>query len=192
MSNAFLASVKELEKESRRVGRTKKDRPPRDQKRVNHLVRLSKYGLTEKQFAAMRETCRGLCAICAMDCGDKLVVDHCHKTGKVRGLLCGRCNAGLGMFMDSAKLLMHARAYLNQSGTSIEQVAQRDAEVRQNYKQRLEAISLAETRRGMMNRAFRDANPKKIPMSGTPPKEEDNGEYRIVYDVEDAEKVCWR
>jgi len=90
------------------------------------------------------------------------------------------------MFMDSAKLLMHARAYLNQSGTSIEQVAQRDAEVRNNYRQRLEAISLAETRRGMMNRAFRDANPKKVTVVGVQPKEKDNGEYRIVYDVEDV------
>lgn len=47
-------------------------------------------------------------------CGDEtnLVVDHCHETNKIRGLLCNRCNKGLGLFRDDPDLLEFARIYL--------------------------------------------------------------------------------
>ena len=50
------------------------------------------------------------CVICGSD--EKLVVDHCHTTGQVRGMLCGHCNRGLGHFRDDPTLLEFARIYL--------------------------------------------------------------------------------
>lgn len=45
----------------------------------------------------------------------KLSIDHCHKTGKVRGLLCNRCNKGLGQFEDNLELLEKSLAYLKEN-----------------------------------------------------------------------------
>jgi hypothetical protein len=50
------------------------------------------------------------CIICGSD--EKLVVDHCHKTGEVRGMLCNHCNRGLGHFRDDPMLLEFAQVYL--------------------------------------------------------------------------------
>jgi hypothetical protein len=57
----------------------------------------------------------GVCAICKKVCstGKSLAIDHNHKTGEVRGLLCGKCNRGLGLFCDSKDLLLVAYNYLN-------------------------------------------------------------------------------
>lgn len=61
----------------------------------------------------------GLCAICHKAETDthqgrrkSLSLDHCHDTGAIRGLLCGRCNRGLGMFLDSPEFLQAAAHYL--------------------------------------------------------------------------------
>lgn len=62
----------------------------------------------------------GLCAICGgegftmKECHSlKLVVDHCHATGKVRGLLCHNCNRALGLLKDSSESLRCAINYLS-------------------------------------------------------------------------------
>jgi hypothetical protein len=80
---------------------------------------LKKYGLTPEDYNLLLERQEGKCKICgAQDShrtGTKynLFVDHCHTTGKVRGLLCHHCNAGLGHFKDSVEFLEHAKEYLN-------------------------------------------------------------------------------
>ena len=57
----------------------------------------------------------GVCAICCKDnSGKRLCIDHCHSTGNVRGLLCNRCNAGIGMFLDDTELLASAILYLTE------------------------------------------------------------------------------
>lgn len=72
--------------------------------------RNSKYRLTDTQYAAMVEAQAGCCAVCAQP--SKLVVDHDHATGEIRGLLCDPCNVGLGRYDDDPERLMAAAAYL--------------------------------------------------------------------------------
>ena len=78
------------------------------------------YGLTKEQVDAMRESQNGKCAICsdALVQAKKggLAIDHCHATGKVRGLLCHRCNTGLGLFRDRPELLIRAAEYVGGNG----------------------------------------------------------------------------
>lgn len=71
-----------------------------------------KYGLTPEQYDEMLEAQGGGCAICGTPPGDiALHVDHCHETGRVRGLLCFPCNAGLGQFKHDPELLLAAASY---------------------------------------------------------------------------------
>ena len=71
------------------------------------------YGLTQLDVRRMREDQLGGCAICHRELRPVMEhVDHDHKTGRVRGLLCGRCNLGLGHFLDDPGLLLSAMTYL--------------------------------------------------------------------------------
>jgi len=72
--------------------------------------------LTEAQYAQMLENQHRVCAICF--CHQRyqaLAVDHSHKTGFVRGLLCLQCNRGLGRFFDSSLRLRRAAEYLEEA-----------------------------------------------------------------------------
>lgn len=75
-----------------------------------HLQKL--YGITSDAFVALFDATGGSCAICGASLFDGCHVDHCHSTGKVRGLLCPSCNHGLGRFNDSPGLLRQAALYL--------------------------------------------------------------------------------
>lgn len=79
--------------------------------------RLQKYGMSMEQYAELLKQQEGKCAICFSDKprqGKSLFfhVDHNHKTGKVRGLLCGPCNRGLGYLQDSLVILENSIKYL--------------------------------------------------------------------------------
>jgi hypothetical protein len=85
------------------------------QRRNAHLLR--KYGISLDDYLKMREAQDGKCAICEelpKPTGNKLelVVDHCHRSGKVRALLCDRCNRALGVVNDDADLLLKLRVYV--------------------------------------------------------------------------------
>jgi hypothetical protein len=76
------------------------------------------YGITLMDYSRMLEQQRGACAICSsFGCktGRALAVDHCHKTGRVRGLLCAACNRALGNFKDSTIILDKAKSYLQRA-----------------------------------------------------------------------------
>lgn len=71
------------------------------------------YSITEEQYEAIFQKQGGRCAICrCQQHYQRLAVDHCHKTGMVRGLLCTNCNRGLGRFFDSPLRLGAARDYI--------------------------------------------------------------------------------
>ena len=80
--------------------------------------RKRKYGITSDEFVALLEKQKGCCAICCkvLEEGRDTHVDHDHKTGKVRGILCRDCNLGIGLLSDSLTLLCRAISYLKQTG----------------------------------------------------------------------------
>lgn len=77
--------------------------------------RLEKlYGLAEADFAALAERQNNSCAICRKHVTDPshFHVDHCHASGRVRGLLCGRCNQGIGLFREDPEIMQNAARYV--------------------------------------------------------------------------------
>ncbi len=75
---------------------------------------LRRYGLTREEYQELIESQNGVCAICSNPPpdGKRLSVDHCHKTGKVRGLLCTGCNLGIGNLGDNVQGVARALIYL--------------------------------------------------------------------------------
>lgn len=88
----------------------KKKRPSKET--VRNYMRKCRYGVTEEMFEAMMREQGGVCCICQMPSESVLHVDHCHKTGIVRGLLCGLCNRGIGALRDDPELVQRAADYL--------------------------------------------------------------------------------
>lgn len=71
--------------------------------------------LTYAEYLVRVKKQKGRCAVCRLPesvIGKSLSVDHCHKTGKVRGLLCNACNRALGFFRDNPTSLRRAIVYL--------------------------------------------------------------------------------
>ena len=101
-------------KDKRREYKKEYHKQNKDKRREYHLK--STYGIDEAEWNRMFEAQGGRCAICGSEDpkGNHGVfhVDHCHTTGKVRGLLCDTCNRGLGMFYDNTNTLKNAIEYL--------------------------------------------------------------------------------
>ena len=80
----------------------------------------SNYGITIDDYKLLLETHNNLCAICKLaptatyKSSASLNVDHDHTTGRIRGLLCNKCNSGIGFFQESPELLGRAVIYLTQ------------------------------------------------------------------------------
>lgn len=89
--------------------------------RVRELRRrgdIRRYGIEPEDYDRILKQQGGKCAICGggeLRPGDSLHIDHCHESHIVRGLLCGNCNRGLGMFKDNIDLLLTAIGYLEVS-----------------------------------------------------------------------------
>lgn len=76
------------------------------------------YGISETEYYNLLQSQNSCCAICKRDSSlfkKKLDVDHCHKTLKIRGLLCSSCNRGIGLLQDSLEILRFASDYIEKS-----------------------------------------------------------------------------
>lgn len=85
--------------------------------------RLKKYGLTIAQYHQLHEQQSGRCRICDRALSDGVHIDHDHATLVVRGLLCPKCNIGLGHFEDDPQRLRRAAAYLKSKPTTFKVLA---------------------------------------------------------------------
>lgn len=90
---------------------------PRPNAQVRERARLLKlYGLTQADWDALVRKQRDRCAICQTDRpggrGERWHIDHDHVTGQVRGLLCHRCNMGVGFFLDDPEIIKAAARYV--------------------------------------------------------------------------------
>lgn len=78
--------------------------------------RFNRLGVTKEDFLRLIEIQNNKCKLCEKSFqglfGNDCHVDHCHETGKIRGLLCMPCNVGLGMLGDNEKGISKALAYV--------------------------------------------------------------------------------
>ena len=87
---------------SREYARLNKDR--------SKIVRaMRNYNITEQEATELYTITT--CGICG-EAKEKMCIDHCHDTGKIRGILCNECNAGIGMLKDNAELLRRGVVWL--------------------------------------------------------------------------------
>lgn len=94
-----------------------------NREKVLDIERRSKlkttYGISVAQYDSMLKKQGGKCAVCSSKKpGGRtkmFFIDHCHNSGQVRGLLCMRCNTGLGLFLDNPKFLLNAVSYLKEN-----------------------------------------------------------------------------
>lgn len=112
--------------QSRASAKRLADPEHRREKRERETFRL--YGLTPEAFQALVEKQGGVCAICGATppppddskplprghASTRLHTDHCHTTGRVRGLLCGKCNTMIGLANEDPAVLLTAVEYLKE------------------------------------------------------------------------------
>lgn len=100
--------------------RQKHSQTPAERLKSRKSALKNKYGITDAKYKSVLAAQGGSCAICGnghnvtskLGYAVKLHIDHCHTTGKLRGILCVKCNSGLGHFDDNLEGLMKAVRYL--------------------------------------------------------------------------------
>jgi hypothetical protein len=117
------AKVRARENETRRkraargdAGPTWRSRHPEKAKAHDTLKRFRKHGLTETEYTQMIRRQFGRCLLCEVEFStlprSKIAIDHCHRTGKVRGILCFACNLFIGHAREDVLSLQRAIRYL--------------------------------------------------------------------------------
>jgi Recombination endonuclease VII len=120
LSESYLDSLRKIQDAAPVPSVTKKRRTSEEGRRGDarraRLRKLRRLGLREMDLSRLFDSQKGRCAICSAEF-DKLPktrrhVDHCHRTCRVRGLLCNRCNSLLGFAGDDISILRNAIRYL--------------------------------------------------------------------------------
>jgi hypothetical protein len=111
ISNYYLNSkfCKSCHKKRSKIWNAKNVEKRRAMARKSHLK--TKFALTLEEQDQLLKSQNRSCAICSTE--NNLCIDHCHKTGKIRKILCRKCNSGLGMFNDDIELIEKALKYMN-------------------------------------------------------------------------------
>ena len=94
--------------------RIKKYRDSNKKKQKEYDLK-KKYGITQEQYNELYNKQNGCCIVCKKPQSELkkiLCIDHNHKTGKVRGLLCDNCNSGIGLLKEDINILTNAINYL--------------------------------------------------------------------------------
>lgn len=84
--------------------------------------RKLKYNITNEQYQLKLKEQNYSCVICNIhqdDYSKEFCIDHCHKTGKIRDLLCTQCNSGIGFFRENINVMKKAIAYMKKHNSSI-------------------------------------------------------------------------
>jgi hypothetical protein len=105
------------------INRRQRERRRNDPEYWERNRNYRRYGLTPDDYHRLLARQGGACAICRKQRGRQPDVDHCHSTGQVRGLLCRKCNFGLGHFEDDSGLMLAAIAYLEASRRDSDELA---------------------------------------------------------------------
>lgn len=108
---AHKEHIQALNRKYKSYKKSNKTRTRRD-RRWEHVKRA--YNLSPEEYSKLLEQQNSACAICGRVFSDDLYacVDHDHGDGHIRGVLCRKCNTGLGMFRDNLELLIKAVQYL--------------------------------------------------------------------------------
>ncbi len=111
-----------LEKERLNKNQRKYVEKNRDKQRAAHIYRT--YGISWEEYLVLFARQNGECSICKVSLSTHIQpdnrheiahIDHCHETGKIRGLLCNKCNSAIGYFNESALLCKLGAEYLEEN-----------------------------------------------------------------------------
>lgn len=125
----------------KRLAQKRSNYSRQDKSAVHGAGTSRRYGVDSVGYAALLSEQGGVCAVCGKPPGKRrLAVDHNHSTGEVRGLLCIKCNAALGMFEDSPQLLNAAAAYLERTPPRISNAEQEEIQPVEDFTEHFRAV----------------------------------------------------
>lgn len=118
---------------------SKRERKRRQRRSAhNHHLRKT-YGITIDEYDLLLASQKGRCAICKGGTSKRhFAVDHNHRTGNVRGLLCARCNTALARFMDNRTTVGRAYKYLGRDGEAVRDTLGREVKVPNEEEKKLD------------------------------------------------------